>query len=326
VAQVLRHIPLFGGNTILEDGAVIMILDPTGIARHAGLDTARKDATRQAQDDDVAVCSRIDMLLVQAGIGAPKALPLSLISRLETFDADRLEVTGGRVVAQYRDELMPIVSLDDTVDMEQLALHGDKAASHPVLVFENGGKPIGLMVGKILDVVNIELNVELGTDRQGVLGTAIIAGHATDIIDAAFWLSRASASWFQTGIVAAVRKRLLVVDDSSFFRQLVAPSLSAAGYEVTVADSAERALALREAGRSFDAIVSDLEMPGIGGLGFARKIREGGPWSDVPMLALTGTDAAQAARAAGFTETIRKFERDTLLLTLEQCLSRPIAA
>jgi two-component system chemotaxis sensor kinase CheA len=324
---VLRHIPLFGGNTILEDGAVIMILDPTGIARHAGFDATRKDATRAVAEDDGSMEQKLDMLLVRAGTGAPKALPLSLISRLETFTAYRLEVSGGRVVVQYRQDLMPIISLDETIDMPHLALHGDPQAVHPVLVFDNGGKPVGLMVAEILDVVNTALHVELGTDRQGVLGAAIIAGHATDIIDAAFWLTRAAGNWFRATAAAAVRKpRVLVIDDSSFFRQLVAPSLSAAGYDVTVADSAEKALTMREAGRSFDAIISDIEMPGMDGMGFARKIREGGPWTDLPLLALTGSDVAQEARSAGFTDTIRKFERDTLLLSLEQCLSQPIAA
>ena len=327
VAQVLRHIPLFGGNTILEDGAVIMILDPTGIARHAGLDTARKEVARTAIEEDAANGSRLDMLLVQAGAGAPKALPLSLISRLETFAAERLEMSGTRVMVQYRNDLMPIISLDETLDLGALATTADPNAVYPVLVFDNGGKPVGLMVEKILDVVNTDLAIQLGTDRQGVLGTVIIAGRATDIIDAAFWLTRASGTWFHAaGAAAAVRRRLLVVDDSSFFRQLVAPSLSAAGYDVTVADSAEKALALREAGRSFDAIVSDIEMPGLGGLGLARKVREGGHWAMLPMLALSGSDVAQEARDAGFTDTIRKFERDTLLQCLEQCLTPPMAA
>ena len=46
----------------------------------------------------------------------------------------------------------------------------------------------------------------------------------------------------------------------------------------------------------------------------------------MPLLALTGSDAVQEARSAGFTDTIRKFERDTLLSSLEQCLSQPLAA
>ena len=46
----------------------------------------------------------------------------------------------------------------------------------------------------------------------------------------------------------------------------------------------------------------------------------------MPLVALTGSDVVQEARSAGFTDTIRKFERDTLLLSLEQCLSHRIAA
>lgn len=326
MAPVLRHIPLFGGNTILEDGAVIMILDPTGIARHAGLDSPRAEVSRTATQDERAQEDRIDMLLVRAGQGAPLALPLSLISRLESLPTERLEVSGGRVLVQYRDVLMPLIALNDACDMTSLALEG-KPAMHQILVFDNGGRPVGLVVEQILDVVETNLQIDLGTDRPGVLGTAVIVGHATDIIDAAFWLTRASASWFRTQTPGSdIRLRLLVVDDSSFFRQLVAPSLSAAGYDVTVAESAEKALERREAGRNFDAIVSDIEMPGMGGLAFARVVRKGGPWAGVPMLALSGSDVAQDARSAGFTDTIRKFERDILLASLDQCLSQPIAA
>ncbi|NPD67232.1 hybrid sensor histidine kinase/response regulator [Lichenicola cladoniae] len=328
VSPVLRHIPLFGGNTILEDGAVIMILDPTGIARHAGLDTTKKSQIRHVPDDDHADVDRIDMLLVEAGIGAPKAIPLSLISRLESIETDRLEVSGGRVIVQYRGNLMPIITLDDTVDIVALALGTTgRAASHPVLVFDNDGKPAGLLVEKILDVVATDLQVEPGSQRLGFLGTAVIASRATDIVDAAFWLTRASGNWFRAAPSRNLRKpRLLVIDDSSFFRQLLAPTLAAAGYDVTVADSAERALEFREAGRSFEAIVSDIEMPGMGGLGFARTVRESGQWVDLPLLALSGSDLVQEARAAGFTDMIRKFERDELLTSLEQCLSRSIAA
>ncbi len=328
VAQVLRHIPLFGGNTILEDGAVIMILDPTGIARHAGLDATKKSATAKSAEVEQADNRRMDMLLVKAGKGAPKAFPLSLISRLESIEANRLEVSGSRVIVQYRNELMPIITLDDTVDLVALALRDENSTvAHPVLVFDNGGKPAGLLVETILDVVETDLQVEFGTERQGFLGTAVIAGRATDIVDAAYWLTRASGSWFRAPAAKNARKpRLLVIDDSSFFRQLLAPTLSAAGYEVTVADCAEKALELRDSGQSFDAIVSDIEMPGMGGLGFARKVRESGLWAGLPMLALSGSDLVQEARAAGFTDMIRKFERDELLTSLEQCLSHSIAA
>ena len=310
VAPVIRHIPLFSGNTILGDGSVIMILDPLGIARESKLGA---DAVgREMQAASLEQQERRDLLLIRAGGGAQKALPLALIARLEMIPRLRLEVTGRHLVTQYRGGLMPLLALDPQV--------GQTAETQPVLVISDNGHTIGLMVDEILDVVSSAMDIEIASDRPGLLGTAIIAGKATEIVDTGHWLTQASQTWFQPA-AAASRPRLLVVEDSEFFRHLLVPSLSAAGYEVTTAATAENALALREAGRRFDAIVSDVEMPGMDGHSFARKVREGGIWADLPLLALSGSDNAQAGREAGFTDYIRKFERETLLASLEQCLA-----
>ncbi len=318
VAPVIRHIPLFSGNTILGDGSVIMILDPLGIARESGLGAGADASARQAETTP-AEDERRDLLLVRAGAGAQKALPLALIARLEMIPRARLEITGSRLVTQYRGGLMPLVALDPNINQA--------SEIQPVLVISDGDQHIGLMVDEILDVVSDDMQIEIASDRAGLLGTAIIGARATEIVDAGYWLTQASRSWFQpTAASRKSRSRVLVVEDSDFFRNLLVPSLSAAGYEVTTAGTAEKALAMREAGRRFDAIVSDIEMPGMDGYSFARKVREGGSWADLPMLALSGSDDVQAGRDAGFTDYIRKFEREALLTSLEQCLSHQVAA
>ena len=81
---------------------------------------------------------------------------------------------------------------------------------------------------------------------------------------------------------------------------------------------------LRDAGRRFDAIVSDIEMPGMDGLAFARDVRAGGPWAHVPMIALSShTDPHQveAGRDAGFTDYVSKNQRDQVIHALNQCLA-----
>jgi two-component system, chemotaxis family, sensor kinase CheA len=319
VAPVIRHIPLFSGNTILGDGSVIMILDPLGIARASGLGGETESRTRDVQAVSPGEEKRRDLLLVRAGPGAQKALPLALIARLEMIPRARLEVTGSRLVTQYRGGLMPLVALDPELDT--------RSEAQPVLVISDNEQHIGLMVDEILDVVSDSMQIEIASDRPGLLGTAVIDAKATEIVDAGFWLTQASQNWFQPAANARkARPKLLVVEDSDFFRNLLVPSLSAAGYEVTTATTAESALAMREAGRRFDAIVSDIEMPGMDGHSFARKVRQGGSWADLPLLALTGQDDVQAGRDAGFTDYIRKFERETLLASLEQCLSNPASA
>jgi two-component system chemotaxis sensor kinase CheA len=89
-------------------------------------------------------------------------------------------------------------------------------------------------------------------------------------------------------------------------------------------------LALRQAGRQFDVIVSDIEMPDMSGLDFVRAIRADGAWANLPVIALSGRVSEQdveIGRDAGFTDYIGKFSKDALLASLHQCLqTQPASA
>jgi len=201
-----------------------------------------------------------------------------------------------------------------------------------VLVFNDGDRTMGLMVDEIVDVVEDRLHIELSGVRPGLLGSAVIAGLATDVIDTGYWLTQAWQDWFhgsaQTNGQQKAR-RVLVVEDSDFFRQLLTPILGAAGYRVTAAPSAAEALRLRETGAMFDVIVSDIAMPDMDGLDFARTVRAGGAWATLPMIALSARAEPrdiEAGRDAGFTDYVAKFQREALIASLQQCLAEPIAA
>jgi two-component system chemotaxis sensor kinase CheA len=186
---------------------------------------------------------------------------------------------------------------------------------------------MGLVVDEIVDVVEDHLNIELGGACDGMLGTAVIAGHATDVIDTSYWLTLADPNWFEGAAERGGhhRPRLLVVEDSQFFRQMIVPVLQSSGYDVTAVPDAARALSLRENGTPFDAIVSDIEMPDMDGFDFVRAVRASGPWQDLPVIALSGRVSdldVETGREAGFTDYVGKFAKDALLLSLQQCLSQ----
>jgi two-component system chemotaxis sensor kinase CheA len=118
---------------------------------------------------------------------------------------------------------MPLVALSDHLDSEK--------PRQSVLVFSDGDRSMGLMVDEIVDVVEDRLNIELSGARPGLLGSAVIAGFATDVIDTGYWLTQASHDWFHGAARSADHeqsRRVLVVEDSDFFRQLVTPILGAA--------------------------------------------------------------------------------------------------
>ncbi|HEY0420213.1 MAG TPA: response regulator, partial [Acetobacteraceae bacterium] len=240
----------------------------------------------------------------------------------------KIEGPVSQPVTQYRGRLMPLVPVSGSMD--------NTRATHAVLVFSNdAGGPdrgedrcMGLVVDEIVDVVEDRLKIELGRTQPGVLGTAVIAGHATDVIDIGHYLTVAFQDWFHGsaggGGGAARQPRVLVVEDSGFFRNLLIPSLASAGYEVTAATDAGHALRMRDAGAMFDVVVSDIEMPEIDGNEFVRRLRSGGSWAGLPVIALTSRtqpDDIEAGRDAGFTDHVAKFEREALVSSIRQCLA-----
>ena len=329
VSPVLRNISVFSGNTILGDGSVIMILDPNGIAGELGevtvTDHQEIGGTQQqiASDRD-----REAMLLFKGGDNIPKAVPLALVARLEEINCESIEYTNGKPLVQYRGRLMPLVPVSDPIDFTE------KKGRMPVLVFTDSGRSMGLVVNEIVDIIEDRLNIEIGSEKPGMFGSAIIGGHATDIIDTGYYLSQAYGDWFdhkrnQRNGSDEGKSKVLLVDDSAFFRNLLAPMLTVAGYAVTTVESASKALAIRESGAEFDLIISDIEMPEMDGFEFAENLRSGGIWSDKPIIALSSHSApADMARGrqVGFTDYVAKFDRDGLLQTLQDTLAGGIGS
>ncbi|NMJ43186.1 hybrid sensor histidine kinase/response regulator [Roseomonas sp. JC162] len=328
VAPILRHVTMFSGNTILGDGSVIMILDPNGIGRAAGvgLDAGGAEDRRATPAAGLRSDRSTSLLLFRAGEGAPKAVPLGLVARLEDIPAERIEMSGTTPVVQYRGGLMPLVSVAPGWTRP------DAAARQAVLVFTENDRAMGLMVEEILDVIDERLVIQPGSGRPGFIGSAVVAGRVTEVIDTAHWLAQAGEDWFRTprpAATGAARPRVLLVEDSAFFRHLVVPGLAAAGYDVAAVENPAIALRLREEGVPFDAVISDIEMPEMDGIAFAEALRAGGPWSAVPLIALSSrTDPADIARGrdAGFTDYVGKYDRDALLQSLRDCLAAPVAA
>ena len=323
VAPILRHIEMFSGNTILGDGSVIMILDPNGIAAASGqMGIGDHDATEsQAVKSRAHGEQAVPLLLFRAGPGAPKAVPLALVARLEELERKTIEYSNDRWVVQYRGQLMPLVPLDPS----QTVSTGE--GRQPVLVFSDREHTMGLIVDEIVDIVEAKLNVDLAAELPGRIGSAIITGQATDIIDAGYYLGQAFGDWFgsrQKDAVGEAHKRVLLVDDSAFFRNLLAPQLTAAGFQVTAVEGADKALTLCEAGEEFDLIISDIEMPNMNGFEFCEAVKRNTLWQGTPIIALSShaspKDIAKG-RQVGFDDYVAKYDRDGLVHTLNETLA-----
>jgi two-component system chemotaxis sensor kinase CheA len=309
---------MFSGNTILGDGSVIMIIDPNGVAQSLGSTVTSQMATEKAADVRHAASDErtTSLLMFRAGSSQPKAVPLALITRLEEIDAHKIELSNGRHMVQYRGQLMPLVSMNENVRVK-----GEGAQS--LLVFSDGARSMALVVDEIIDIVDDRLDIQVGSDNPGVLGSAIIKGQATEIVDVGHFLPLAFEDWFR-GKEQATRARprsLLLIDDSPFFRNMLTPVLQAAGYEVTAAASAPEALAMLNEGRVFDVVITDIEMPEMNGFEFAERLRGDSRTADLPIIALSSVVSAEAVergRRVGFYDYVAKFDRQGLIAALKE--------
>lgn len=320
VVSRLRHLEVFSGTTILGDGRVIMILDPNGIAATIGDSRGEDESERADEEQHVDRAEeRTPLLIFGAGTQEPKAVPLSLVTRLEKIEIAKIETANGRPVVQYRGNLMPLVPADPTVPFKS-------EGRQPVVVFSNERRSMGLVVDNIDDIVEEVLKIELAADRPGVIGSAIIRGQTTSILDIGHYLKAADENWFDDEETAsdAKRRRVLVVDDSPFFRNLVAPLLMAAGYDVTSVESVEAALCLKAQGHVYDLIVSEIDTPGIDGLSFARLLQDDPVWRASRRLALSRRRAPEDVEEtlkAGFHRYVSKFDRDALIAAVNEQLA-----
>jgi len=317
MSSKLRHIAMFSGNTILGDGSVIMIIDPNGIAQSLGSTvTSQMDADEAADTRHAAADEQMMSLLVfRAGSTQAKAVPLALITRLEEIDARKIELSNGRHMVQYRSQLMPLVSMNESVRVK-----GEGA--QPLLVFSDGVRSMALVVDEIVDIVEDRLDIQVGSDNPGVLGSAIIKGQATEIIDVGHFLPLAFEDWFRNKEPKRVGPRsLLLIDDSPFFRNMLTPVLQAAGYEVTAVASAPEALAMIKDGHAFDVVITDIEMPEMSGFEFAERLRGDPRTADFPIIALSSVVSAEAVergRQVGFYDYVAKFDRQGLIAALKE--------
>ena len=314
----LRHIDMFSGNTILGDGAVIMIIDPNGIAKALGASGA---ASHEIADENAAsrasAADQLTSLLVfRAGSAQPKAVPLGLVTRLEEIAADKIELSNGRYMVQYRDQLMPLVQMS--------GVNVQTSGSQPILVFADDRRSMGLVVDEIVDIVEEKLNIEVaGEQLAGILGSAVIKGQATEVIDVGHFLPMAFPDWFTRKEMApsASAQSVLLVDDSAFFRNMLAPVLKAAGYKVRVAPSAQEGLTALRSGQTFDVVLTDIEMPDMNGFEFAEVIRADQHLGSMPIIALSSLvspAAIERGRQAGFHDYVAKFDRPGLIAALKE--------
>jgi two-component system chemotaxis sensor kinase CheA len=190
-----KHLKIktFAGASIMGDGKVALILDVMGLAQRANVVNETRDHEGAEMFFGAAATEKDKKaFLLFAGPGnAQMAVPLDTLARLEEFPASQIEKSGIRWVTQYRGEILPLVKLSYVLqERRKRVRHSEFAqdtaaddAQIQVLVCNHQGQRVGLVVERILDIVEDATEVRYPASRSGVLCSAVIQGKVTELID-----------------------------------------------------------------------------------------------------------------------------------------------
>lgn len=197
VGSHLEHIPVYAGATIMGDGRVALILDVGGLAQRGRIvtDTRPVGAADPEPAHDLAEAKR-PLLLVGVGSRRQAAIPLQAVARLEQFPRSAVELAGRHEVVRYRGAILPLLRLRDLIDGGPEA--GDERPSIQVVVHETGGRRFGLVVERVIDVVEESLAAEPRWRSEevpddAVRGSVIIQQRVTELVDVAALAELATA-------------------------------------------------------------------------------------------------------------------------------------
>ncbi len=186
LGRALAALSCFAGATILGDGHVALILDIFGLGSRAAMTHSARTSEVGDADDNKALgllssgTEMRELLVFHVG-GTRAAMPLEMVSRLEEFSGDQIEVAAGRQVIQYGGSIMPLISLSSALGIGHTTPLDGRVQT---IVYARNGRSVGLLIDGVEEIVRGNIEVQPAGRRSGVLGSAVIGKQITELINA----------------------------------------------------------------------------------------------------------------------------------------------
>jgi two-component system chemotaxis sensor kinase CheA len=174
----------FSGATIMGDGKVALILDVLGISQSANVvsEVRERSLSEVSAARQEGASDREALLILRHGSQERIGIPLSLVARLEEFPLSTIEKSGSQDVVQYRGEIMPLIPLAQVLNRESGGSEEERETVQ-VVVYRDRGRSVGLVVDRIVDIVEDRVAITRDKRKRGILGSAVVQGRVTDILD-----------------------------------------------------------------------------------------------------------------------------------------------
>jgi len=192
LGKQLKGIRAFAGSTIMGDGRVALILDVLGIAQSSNAVNEVRARTLDKKEAETTAVEgdKLTLLLFTGPDDAHMAVPLDRVGRLEEFPLASVERAGAIDVVQYRGEILPLMFLSEMLTERRNRFRRAEAPGKlpdperlQGIVYSGEGKQVGLVIDRILDIVEETIQVKSPPSRFGVLYSTVIQGRVTEMLD-----------------------------------------------------------------------------------------------------------------------------------------------
>ena len=311
-------------------GLDIVMRDITNLKGRVILDTQKNRETKFTLVLPLTIAI-IQVLLVEVQ-NMVFALPMLPIIESVKVNMNDVSTMDGRMAIQFREHIVPLVRLNEVLELPPARDEGGKAKKEMLVVIAtNLDRRLGFIIDKIVgeeEVFIKSLGKHLGKVKN-VSGAIIMpTGEVVVVLDIADLIAHSALSLSPvTGKRDASKakrkeKRILVVEDAFSTRELEKSILLTHGYLVDTAVDGLDALN-RMTDTRYDLIVSDVEMPRMDGFELCRTLKKKEEYKGIPFVMVTALQKEEDKRRGievGAAAYIVKsaFEQTNLLDTIER--------
>lgn len=322
--EFLNHLNFFSGATILGDGTVAMILDTLGFIQTNRLSfTEHKSNAFQQENGKKAMEETQSLLIFDNGTEEQFAITVPLIQRVDEINLNQIQHVGNKEYIDYRGQQMRILRLADFLPIQQPEYETETLS---IIIPKETRIPVGILINQVIDTKTLAIDLaQSSIQGMGVLGSTIIEGKITLLLDLYSLLEMGEpdslhrVEFEETKVESS---RILLIEDTPLFQNIVREYLKSVGFEVIVAENGKVGIETLER-EPFDLVLCDIEMPVLDGFGVIRKIRSAEKWQDLPVIALTSLndeDLIKRGIETGFNDWLVKLEKQKIL----QCIGKYI--
>ena len=323
IPHFFKNTPCYSGTTIMGDGSVALILDVGGISAKGKLDFGgmkehKNEMQEETKQDDIQ-----SLLLFENANNEYFAFNLDLIKRIEKVKINDIEKVGSKEYMEHEGKSMRIVRLEEFLPVRVPETETEEVY---VIIPKLVETPIGIMCRQIIDSMQVSVVIDVESiTAKGMIGSALIKGMLVLFPDIYELIEMADPEKAVTYRVRKDKKyKMLLVEDTPFFRSLEKNYFESAGFQVDIAFDGLDGIKKAQTG-SYDILVVDIIMPRMDGYEFMHTIRKDERYKKTPAMALTtlsNEESKEKAIQVGFDAYEIKIHKERLLETIKTLLTQ----